>query len=458
MMNLTDANEKSAQDSNNTVDNGGADEPNTDDFISIPLNPGHSDTVAAENESNQPAENRTILTSPNIEFNAPAPPESEEPEDSAQAARESDENNLPSPPASDSSYGTLVGSEDSYRSSVDASISIPPHFASISARAEVNSLGCALISAQFSSNTSGSTDTSSESVFYSQLETLHSMNHFSASANATTRTGSVRFSTFAVVQHPDGTTSQQPTNLPPSSPPQPPMSDPPQPEPDPAVAAAAAAAAAPPPGGPPPNPPVISAAAASPDPNQNAAFPPFIPLFSASTQPAATVYPPFNPPGMSNIVPPIGPGAGPAIPNFGGSPVIILSGTPAPAPASTQAAPFSNMNVNSQQQQQQQYQQQQPYLWVNPPMVAPSVPAPQPGTQGSWCYPSQSPFWAGALADQTNLPPQFYTAEQAYVAEPAYIVGAAPQPPPPPPPPPPPSPQVQYYVNGTTGPFVYYMQ
>lgn len=67
-------------------------------------------------------------------------------------------------------------------------------------------------------------------------------------------------------------------------------------------------------------------------------------------------------------------------------------------------------------------------------------------------YPSQSPFWAGALANQANPPPQFYTAEQAYVAEPAYIVSPAPQPPPAP------SPQVQYYVNGTTGPFVYYMQ
>lgn len=131
-------------------------------------------------------------------------------------------------------------------------------------------------------------------------------------------------------------------------------------------------------------------------------------------------------------------------------------------------------------------------------MVAPSISAPPPNTFGSWCkfksssilslpplarstthiytswlsvginrankntgYPSQthSPFWAGASANRTAIPPSFYTAERtfiaqdAYLTEPEYVVSGAPttiqipsQIPS----------QVHYYVNGSTGPFVYY--
>lgn len=237
-MDPTDANEESVQDSNNAIDNAGsetaaqepsgADELATDNLTSTPLNLGHSDAVIAENELNQPAENTTIPPSPNIEVNTHISPEPEEPEDSIQEAGESHQTetnapvptslNSPSSPASDSSSSTLVGSEDSYRSSADTSILAPPNFA-ISARSEVNSLGCAPISVQFSSNTSGSTNTpttytvtaeSSASVFYSRLETPHSMNDFSASANATTRAGSVRFQTLPPSSIP---TVPRPNNL-----------------------------------------------------------------------------------------------------------------------------------------------------------------------------------------------------------------------------------------------------
>ncbi|KAF3058657.1 hypothetical protein GL218_05580 [Daldinia childiae] len=286
-MDPIDANEESIQDLDNEIDNAenetaaqefsSTNELATDNFTSTPLNPGHSDTITAENESNQSTENITVSLSSSIEVNAPVSPEPEELEDSAQVVGESHQTeintsvltspNSPSSPASDSSSNTLVNSDDLYQSSVDASILTPPNFASISARSDVNSLEC-----------------------------------------------SVRFSNIAAVQHPDGTTSQQPANLPPFSPPQVSMSDPTQPEPDPE-----ADAAAPPPGGPPPAPPVVPAAAAAPDPNQNVAFPPFVPPFPASAQPAATAYPPFNPPRVvSNIVPPIGPSASPAIPNFSG--------------------------------------------------------------------------------------------------------------------------------------------
>ncbi|OTA95050.1 hypothetical protein M434DRAFT_394105 [Hypoxylon sp. CO27-5] len=121
----------------------------------------------------------------------------------------------------------------------------------------------------------------------------------------------------------------------------------------------------------------------------------------------------------------------------------------------------------------------QPYLLVNPPLVAPSVPPPQPGNTGSWCYPSQSPFWAGAAANQTTPPPQFYMADQTYVAQPAATTTVAVGQPNPAPqmyvaeqayvaqpafiatPAPAPvqqqqQPQVQYYVNGSMGPRVYY--
>lgn len=61
-------------------------------------------------------------------------------------------------------------------------------------------------------------------------------------------------------------------------------------------------------------------------------------------------------------------------------------------------------------------------------------------------YPRQSPFWAGARQSQTT-PPQHFYAEQGYVSEPVYLVPVNNTQP---------TPQVQYYVNGSTGPLVYY--
>lgn len=57
---------------------------------------------------------------------------------------------------------------------------------------------------------------------------------------------------------------------------------------------------------------------------------------------------------------------------------------------------------------------------------------------------------AVALGQQANPAPQLYMAEQAYVAQPAYIAcaNAAQQQQQ--------QPQVQYYVNGSMGPRVYY--
>lgn len=56
------------------------------------------------------------------------------------------------------------------------------------------------------------------------------------------------------------------------------------------------------------------------------------------------------------------------------------------SPQPQQPMTFVVANNNPQQQPQPQPQPDQPFLWVNPPMVAPSVPAPQPGNNtGSWC-------------------------------------------------------------------------
>ncbi|KAI1463866.1 uncharacterized protein F4812DRAFT_468298 [Daldinia caldariorum] len=460
-MHLTSANQDPTQYSDDGVDNAeneaAAQEPNSANdstpenvVTSTRLNPRHSHTVAAEDESDQLAENTAVPPMPNAEVNITVLSGQE---DNVQVDIElqQTETNAPTPAstgspsssASDLSSTTLVNSEDSYQLSTGASIAVSPDIASDSAGSEINSFGRAPISAQ-SSTTSGSADTptayaatagSCASVFYSRFAVPHSMSGRSASVNGAAKTGSVKFSNVAAVQHPDGTTSQQPANLPaPSTPSSTPMSEPIQLQPD-------AAGGSPPSGGPPPPPPLVVPAAAAPDPNPNNAFPPVAPPFglpvATPVQPVGIVYPVPNPPHLApNIIPPVGPGSGPAIPNFGGGPpVVILNNAPAPAPPP----------INPQQQQQQ------PYLWFNPPLVAPSVPPPPPGTQGSWCYPSPSPFWAGASANQINPPPQFYTAGQAYVAEPAYIVGAAPQqqeqqqqPPPPPPPAgrPPPTPQI----------------
>ncbi|KAI1806083.1 hypothetical protein F4811DRAFT_551276 [Daldinia bambusicola] len=461
-MDPTSTNQELAQHSGDGVDNTenetATQEPNSanqstpGNVISTRLDPRRSCTVAAENESEQVAESATVSPLPNAEVYMPVPPEQE---DHVQADSElqQTETNAPTPdstgspssPASELSSSTLVNSEDSYQLTTGASISTSLNIASDSAVSEINSLGRAPISVQ-PSITLGSTNTatayaatadSSASVFYSSFAVPHSMSDPSTSANAATRTGSVKFSNVAAVQHPDGTTSQQPTNLPASSPPSSPMSEPIQLQPDPA-------GGSPPSGGPPPPPPVVPAAAApDPNPNPNNAFPPVAPPFglpvATSAQPVGILYPVPNPPHIvPNIAPPVGPGSSPAIPNFGGGPpVVILNNAPAPAPPPV--APFPNANANPQQQQQ-------PYLWFNPPLVAPSVPPPPPSTQGSWCYPSQSPFWAGASANQTNPPPQFYTAGQAYVAEPAYIVGAAPQQQQQQQPPPPPTPQIPQIV------------
>ncbi|KAI1211637.1 uncharacterized protein F4807DRAFT_396781 [Annulohypoxylon truncatum] len=211
-------------------------------------------------------------------------------------------------------------------------------------------------------------------------------------------------------------------------------------------------AAAPPPPGPPPNPPATPAAAApEPDPQPPRACNCDTPgatgqdpaAESTPNNPAASEAHPgnqqqtYHPRVVSHIVPPIGPHAAAAMGHQQQRPIYILSSAPGQAPP--QNAAFSGVNSN------------QPYLWVNPPLVAPSVPPPPQGNTGSWCYPSQSPFWAGASANQTNPPPQFYVAEQGYVAQPTYVATTTQQAPQQ-------TPQVQYYVNGTTGPIVYYTQ
>ncbi|KAI1462613.1 hypothetical protein F4805DRAFT_3384 [Annulohypoxylon moriforme] len=258
--------------------------------------------------------------------------------------------------------------------------------------------------------------------------------------------GRVRFADLSDVQNNDGSTFQQPLSSPP------PFTftagDTQQQQP---LPGSEPATAAPPPSGPPPNPPTTPAAAApEPEPQPSRAC--TCGVAGATEQssaaeptpetPAASAAPPggqqqqtYHPRVVSHIAPPIGARATAAMGNQR-QPIYVLNSAPAQAPPQNPA--FVARNAN------------QPYLWVNPPLVAPSVPPPPQGNTGSWCYPSQSPFWAGASANQTNPPPQFYVAEQAYVAQPTYVATTqqAPQQ----------MPQVQYYVNGTTGPFVYYTQ
>ncbi|KAI6090490.1 hypothetical protein F4821DRAFT_19327 [Hypoxylon rubiginosum] len=138
-----------------------------------------------------------------------------------------------------------------------------------------------------------------------------------------------------------------------------------------------------PPSGPPPNPPAppAAAAAAAPEPNNNNnGLPPALNAAPPAAPPPAAAAAPANPgvgaPGqniyprvVSQVAPPFGRRAQAAASNPG-APIIIMN----PAPAQ----PQQNMTfVNANQQQ--------PFLWVNAPMVAPSVPAPQPGNTGSWC-------------------------------------------------------------------------
>ncbi|KAI2625708.1 hypothetical protein GGR54DRAFT_637487 [Hypoxylon sp. NC1633] len=104
-----------------------------------------------------------------------------------------------------------------------------------------------------------------------------------------------------------------------------------------------------------------------------------------------------------------------------------------------------------------QYVGPPPMLWVNPPLVAPSVPAPIPGNTGSWCYPRQSPFWAGSLASQTNPPPglfnqghQLYSHgqqvhSQGYGQTEYYLLDPSGN-----------AHRVQYILNGSTGPILCY--
>ncbi|KAI1105350.1 hypothetical protein F4804DRAFT_331424 [Jackrogersella minutella] len=240
-------------------------------------------------------------------------------------------------------------------------------------------------------------------------------------------TGGVHFSNMTTVQHPDGTTSQQPTASAPAATAST-LGNTPQPD-------LAAAAAAPPPSGPPP-PPTTPAAATAPEPQPNRQGTSYASVGAVSAgeatpqMPAASSAPAMDHPRVvSHIAPPIGAlAAAAAAAAMANQHFIILQGAPSPAP--TQNVAYAGANTN------------QPFLWVNPPLVAPSVPAPQPGNTGSWCYPRRSPFWAGELASQTNPPPQFYMAEQGYVAQPAYVasrVATLQQ-----------VPQVQYYVNGST--------
>ncbi|KAI1762852.1 hypothetical protein GGR53DRAFT_499903 [Hypoxylon sp. FL1150] len=218
----------------------------------------------------------------------------------------------------------------------------------------------------------------------------------------------------------------------------------PEPEPTPAVDPI-------PPSGPPPNPPAPpAAAAAAPEPNNNnnglprafSAVPPVAPPPAVAAAAAAAAAPANPGPGAPGqnfyppVFPPIGRRAQATMPNPG-APIIIMN----PGPVQ----PQQNMAfVNASQQQP-------PFLLVNPPLVAPCVPPPQPGNTGSWCYPSQSPFWPGQSHWQHTSPPsQLYVQEQGYVAEPGYVMtypNVVQQNP---------APQVQYYVNGSTGPFAYY--
>ncbi|KAL7623201.1 hypothetical protein AAE478_006882 [Parahypoxylon ruwenzoriense] len=263
------------------------------------------------------------------------------------------------------------------------------------------------------------TANASASVTFSSSMPSRSINTPGATATVHARARSVSFNNMTAVRLPNGTVTQEPINIPLSSasattnmePTQTQNQQQSQP------AAAAAPAAAQPPPVPPQNPPPpVAAAPESGDPNND------------DSDPAPSPDPIPARPAPPTIAPPVGARERAAAQQR----FLVMGGLPG------QNVVFQNPS-------------NAPFLLVNPPLVAPSVAPPPPGNTGSWCYPSQSPFFTGTSHLLTN-PPSQAPAPPVYVTEPVYVVNGAPQPQRQTQPQ-----QVHYYVNGTTGPFLYYM-
>ncbi|KAI0179287.1 hypothetical protein GGR52DRAFT_299042 [Hypoxylon sp. FL1284] len=212
------------------------------------------------------------------------------------------------------------------------------------------------------------------------------------------RDRAVGFASTRVIIQPDGRTEMEPANVSSSS-----ITEVDEtaeatvvdqaPEPN---AEAAPTVEAPPPGGPPPNPPTTPAAAAAPEPDDNSHRSP--PLGTAA--PSAGAHTQNHPP----LGPPIGARQRAAMANAGAAFVVV----------NPYHQPQHSAGV---------FDPQQPFLWVNAPMVAPSVPPHPPGNTGSWCHPRQSPFWARQPpTPYTSSQPQVYVQEQAYIAQLGYIL------------------------------------
>ncbi|KAI0009921.1 hypothetical protein F4779DRAFT_639873 [Xylariaceae sp. FL0662B] len=266
----------------------------------------------------------------------------------------------------------------------------------------------------------------------------------------------VSFAEMTAVRLPDGTTAHAPTHgaapahtSMPSLPPQPINTGSPQPLPAPAE----------PPSSPPRNPPVATAAAPAPgEPNPSG-------FETAASSPAPPVTPAVTPPVTPPVAPPAEapPAEAPPSGPLDEPPSSLPNATPSgPPPANPPFAPPNGpyahpppappiMIMSGPQNVTILNSGPRPFLWVNAPVVTSSMPPPQPNS-GSWCYPMQSPFWAGTSHLLTSPPapqPQVYIAEPAYVAENTYVVYGGSQP----------QPQTQtYYVSGGSGPIIYYQQ
>ncbi|OTB07110.1 hypothetical protein M426DRAFT_94238 [Hypoxylon sp. CI-4A] len=275
---------------------------------------------------------------------------------------------------------------------------------------------------------------SSASIAYSGLFISNAMGSPDEIADASARAG-VRFSNVADAQNPDGTTFAEPTQPP-------------------AVATASpAVAAAPPPRGPPPTPPPVASPVPAPEPDSNRGAP--SPAISSPAETIRVLSSPLQPQPRVEMLPPGTLGAQMAAQQNSGQPqFVILNGT-GQAPANQQLV-FPQQQGPFQAPMQQvsvpPVGQNQPWLWVNPPFVAPPAPPPPPqnGNMGAWCYPpNPSPFYV-PQQQQQQAAPQYYVAEPAYVAEQAYIVVGAPQQQQQ-------APQVQYVaMNASTTPYFYY--
>ncbi|KAI0144143.1 hypothetical protein F4776DRAFT_461491 [Hypoxylon sp. NC0597] len=263
-----------------------------------------------------------------------------------------------------SSNSTLVDSDNSAQSTANASASVSPSASpdpSASAPAPSNSATSTPTSSTPSPSSSPSqsptlstrADTS-PTITFSGLGITQRMSTPSGSPNGTARTG-VRFSDVTTVHSATGSTTHEPTNLPSSSSTGEEESLP------------QSAAAAPPPSGPPRGPPRGSTGSPPPPEPEPEEEPEIV---AASTPSKKDNLPRV----VSHLAPPIGASARAAMAQMNQPTYIILGGAPAPAPAQNMA--FAGANPN---------QPNQPYLLVNPPLVAPSVPPPQPGNTGSWC-------------------------------------------------------------------------